>query len=57
MGLERMAQDPTAPASLRAGAVPEMGDVAVATKEATAAAFSCLLHSQGPFLGGREAAV
>lgn len=55
-GLERISQDPSAHASLRAGAVPERGDVAVAAKEATAVAFSCLLYSQGLFLGWREAA-
>lgn len=49
------AQGPAA--SLRAGAAPERGDVAVAAQEATAVALSCLLYSQGLFLGWREAAL
>lgn len=56
-GLERISQVPTACVSRHAGTVPERGDVAVAAKEATAMAFSCLLYSQGLFLGWREAAL
>lgn len=53
---DRISQDPVH-RSVRAAAVPERGDVAVAAKKATAVAFSCMLYSQGLFLGWKEAAL
>lgn len=53
---DRISHDPVH-RSVRAAAVPERGDVAVAAKEATAVAFSCMLYSQGLFLGWKEAAL